>query len=222
MNVRNDSKYLIILILFFLLFVGSFYTFFSYNYNPKKDNYSEKFECLKVNYSNLNENDNEKIVGILNPSINSRYGLSGMVSVGIDESCNIRATGLIYIHINSNISDMLFQNVEEHCENSLTLETIDKYNNSNLCTENNGIWVKDGVAFKYAVYNNDINGNPLQVGYITKENIDKDILIYENFDVSYMMSNYYVYIWIDGNLVNYKKLELDAYMYAKILKKDEY
>lgn len=219
-NSKKRKILIIVLIIFLgLLILGGTYAFLSYALSVENGNYSGKVECFKINYSTLNEDGTEKITGTLFPSINASNGLSGMVSLGIDESCNVNATGSLYMHVSEGTSVTLLQTVREHCENSLTLETIDEYDNSSDCTDANGIWVTNGTALKYAVYNNNsANGNPLDSGYITANDIGDDILVYTNFDVNYTMNSYYIYIWMDGYLMddNYTNLPFGGYIHASI------
>ena len=219
---KNRGIFLVLVIfLVGLLVIGGTYAFFIYDVDVKNGNYISKTECFLINYSILNDDGTQKITGTLFPTIDSSGGLNGKVSLNVDNSCNISGTGSLYMHINNGTSTTLVQTVGAHCENATTLETLNQYKGSSSnCTSNNGKWVTNGTALKYAVYDsNNTSGAPLNTGYITSGDIGKDILIYTGFDVNHTVNDYYIYIWMDGYLMDegYTNLPFGGYIHASVL-----
>lgn len=166
-----------------------------------------------------------KITGTLFPSAGPSGGLSGRIKINVNESCNVTATGTLYLNVDSGTSTTLVQTVADHCENKTTLETLNDYTTSAECTaDSSRMWVSTGTGLKYAVYSNaDATGTPLDVGYITNSDIGGDIPIYSDFTVDTTASSYYIFIWMDGYITDstYTELPFGGYVHASVLQNEE-
>lgn len=165
------------------------------------------------------------ITGTLFPSAGPSGGLSGRIKINVNESCNVTATGTLYLNVDSGTSTTLVQTVADHCENKTTLETLNDYTTSAECTaDSSRMWVSTGTGLKYAVYSNaDATGTPLDVGYITNSDIGGDIPIYSDFTVDTTASSYYIFIWMDGYITDstYTELPFGGYIHASVLQNEE-
>lgn len=213
-NKKNDILLAIVIILFGLLLVGGTYAALSITLpiNITNGIYNYATECFNINYSTGGD-----FVGTLIPSSTYVGGLDGGVSLGIDPNCNVNATGDIVLNVKS-ASDVLIQNVDPHCENSTNLETMNSYTTSDSCTSNGGVWVTNGTALKYAVFH-EFSTSLLNVGYINKTG---NINVYSNFPVSSTLTKYYIYIWLDGELVDdsYISQSFDAVVDVNVVQKE--
>ncbi len=92
---------------------------------------------------------------------------------------------------------------DAYCENTVTLQRMLDYTTESACITAGGSWKTGGSPLKYAVYdNNALTGLPLSVGYITSADINTDKTIYDNFIIDSNQAYYYIFIWIDGYLVD--------------------
>lgn len=158
--------------------------------------------------------------GTLFPTTNITGGLFGSLAMGVNSACSITGTGTIYLHVGTESSTTLLRKTDGHCENASTLETISNYTTSSECVSNNGKWVSDGSALKYAIYDNAAGtGVPLGVGYITGGDIGEDIPMYSGFAVNATSKRYYIFIWMDGSLTNedYEDLSFSGYIHASVV-----
>ena len=227
MNVeKNKKKYILIgIIVGCILLVGGTYALLSSDLIVNNGNVNGIVDCFQIDYniSNDGSNTNTGITGVLFPTKSVKGGLSGKVAININASCDVGGTGTLYLNVGSGTSTTLVQTVAAHCEKSDTLETLDSYTTSGACTSNGGRWVSNGTALKYAVYpSSDITGAALTKGYITANDIGKDITIYDNFSVSKTVKNYYIYIWMDGYLAGdgYENLPFGGSIHAKVVQTD--
>ena len=105
---------------------------------------------------------------------------------------------------------------DAYCENTVTLQRMTEYTTQNDCTNNDGIWKSGGSPLKYAVYDNsNATGVPLSKGYITSTDINTDKTIYDNFIIDSNQAYYYIFIWIDGYLVDNAVNDLPFSGYVK-------
>ena len=92
---------------------------------------------------------------------------------------------------------------DAYCESNSTLERLTTPTDSESCTSAGGTWKTGGSPLKYAVYdNNSATGTPLSKGYIESTDINNDKVIYDNFVIDTNQKYYYIFIWIDGYLVD--------------------
>ena len=92
---------------------------------------------------------------------------------------------------------------DSYCESNTTLERLTDYTDSSSCANHSGTWKSGGSPLKYAVYSNaTATGAPLSKGYITAADIGNDVTIYDGFIVDATQDYYYVFIWLDGYLVD--------------------
>ena len=206
MDVGNNIKFIknkniiiiIVIVLLTMAVIGGTYAYMRLSIDITNNTLAYNTTCFDIVYDA--DNDNTPITGTLVPSSGPSGGLSGKISLGLDEKCTgIDAYGNFILNID-NSSNILFQTVNAHCENSNTLRTLIKYTDKESCESNNGKWVTDGTAFKYAIYNtNSIDSMtlPLVTGYL---NSSSNSVIYENAAILNETVDYYVYIWLDGNL----------------------
>lgn len=201
-NVNKKNKYLIIgIIVFVILIVGATYAYMTFAVNVTNGNYISSTTCLDVDYDITNDDGTMPITGEMFPSSSAKGGLSGKVSLKIKDNCYVNGRGTLKLNVSS--SNILTSTVAGHCENSKTLQTMTSYTSSSTCTaQTDGKWVANGTALKYAVYDtNNVTDDtaPLSVGYVNKTG---SIDIYDDFYLTKTAVNYYVYIWLDGNLSN--------------------
>lgn len=208
MNMEEEkqlsNKYTIIIMvvifLIALLIAGGTYAFMVYDMSISNKNIASSTVCFDIVYDA--DNDTSPITGTLIPSSGPGGGLSGKISIGMNSNCNINVYGNFYLNI-TNGSDVLFQTVDAHCENSQTLRTLVDYKDQASCeAQTNGKWVTDGTALKYAIYTtNNITAStvPVKVDYIDSIG-EKNI--YKDFSMTNVTVDYYVYVWLDGNLID--------------------
>ena len=227
MNVeKNKKKYIIIgIIVGCILLIGGTYALLSSDLIVSNGNVNGVVDCFQIDYniSNDGSSTNTGITGVLFPTKSVKGGLSGKVAISINNACSVTGTGTLYLNVGSGTSTTLVQTVAAHCEKSDTLETLDGYTTSSTCTSNGGRWVSNGTALKYAVYpSSDITGAALTKGYITTNDIGKNITIYDNFGVTKTVKNYYIYIWMDGYLAGdgYENLPFSGNIHAKVVQND--
>ena len=168
------GKLILIIVVSAVLITGG--TFAAMYLSITNGNYAYKTTCFDIFYD-----AGKDITGDLFPSSMPLGGLTGSVTIGVDESCNVSAKGNLYLTTESNNegNTKLTEIVEAHCEEKNTLRTLTSYNSESACTANsNAIWVKDGSALKYAVYDEN-NTSILSSGYVNK--IGEVINIYSNF-----------------------------------------
>lgn len=176
--------------------------------------------CLSGNANLIIPTGANNLSGTLFPTTNITGGLFGSLAMGVNSACNITGTGTIYLHVGTESSTTLLRKTDGHCENASTLETISNYTTSSECVSNNGKWVSDGSALKYAIYDNAAGtGVPLGVGYITGGDIGEDIPMYSGFAVNATNKRYYIFIWMDGSLTNedYEDLSFSGYIHASVV-----
>ena len=92
---------------------------------------------------------------------------------------------------------------DSFCEDPATLQRMTDYTTENACTGAGGTWKSGGSPLKYAVYdNNAATGAPLSKGYITSTDINNDKTIYTDFVIDSNQAYYYIFIWLDGYLLD--------------------
>ena len=142
----SNKKIIILLVLVVLLLVGA--TLAASVLSVFNGNYVYKTACFDITYD-----AGQDITGTMFPSKNDKGGLDGDVSIGIDPTCNVTAIGDLYLNVDSSTSNKFIEIVTPHCENKYTLETLLDYTTSDACnTSGNGVWVDNGTALKYSVY----------------------------------------------------------------------
>lgn len=218
----NKKKLLLIVaIMLGILLLGGTFAVIIADMTITNGNISGTVECFDIDYSIENDTgaiDSRQITGTLFPSKNHMGGLFGKVRLGVNSNCSVTGTGTLYLHINEGTSNELVKTVTDHCENA-SLETINGDSSTN-CTEN---WISDGTALKYAIYDNvDGTGDALSVGYIKESDIGNDITIYSDFLVNNLANDYYIFIWMDGYLIDntYSKLPFGGYIHASVLQNE--
>lgn len=229
MNKKINKKIIIIgvIVLAGLLILGGTYALLKYTLDVTDGNINGAVECFEIEYNISNEAgsvDNTKITGTLFPSMEPNGGLSGRVTINVKNTCNVKGIGTLSLHVSNGTSSDLLQNVGAHCENKYTLETLNDYATSGECsTDTNGIWVSNGTGIKYAVYtNSNGTGNPVGIGYVTANDIDKDIPIYTGFTVDSTVRQYYIFIWMDGYVTDESHAELPfgGYIHASVMQSE--
>ena len=227
---KKFSKNKILIIVIFVVgvfIVGGTYAFLTFAMNITNGNVNGTLECFQIEYSIENsdsETGNKEITGTLFPSINAGGGLNGRVTIGVNSSCNVTGVGTLYLFVNEETSSELLKLAEPHCENSLTLETLSEFTTSDSCNNSgNGVWVSNGTGIKYAVYSDNTFANdPLNVGYITSDDIGNDVVIFNNFEVNATSKSYYIYIWMDGYLTDNTivNLPFSGYIHASVIQNE--
>ena len=213
MNKKNIVL-LIAVVIVGMLVAGGTYAVLLSTMNVTNGNYSSKVDCFTINYDK-----GQNITGTLFPAVDYNGGLSSSVSLSISSSCAITGTGNLIIHIDDETSETLLGEVSGHCEERETLKYLSGYDENTCIGEN--MWVNNGTALKYAIFNtNSTTGTPLTVGYI--KNYGDNIT--DGFAVNNSTTNatYYLYIWMDGYLIdnNYNNLSFSGYLDASVTQND--
>ena len=203
----NKKKYLVLVIAvvtFGLLLAGGTYAWLTFGPAIIGNNtYNGTSTCFLVDYNYENDDGTIPLGGTLFQSSAPKTGLSGKVSMAMNAECMTCGIGTIYLKVNSGTSNILYSKVNKaHCEDPNTLKTMTGYTTSSSCTTAGYSWVNNKSALKYAVYE-DIDSNPLSVGYIDGV---KDITIHTGFSLNRIPRNFYVYVWLDGELADNKYL----------------
>lgn len=186
---KNKLLFTIIAIfLIVLLVVSGTYAYVLFSANVTNGNYISESECFLVDYSA------DTISGTLFPSLSAQNGLSTDVSLQINEDCNLCGEGSLYLNVDSGTSSKYLETVSAHCENRSTLETLHSYDNSTVCETNGGIWVTNGSALKYSVYDTS-DSSQIAAGYVNSYGKSE---IANNIIVDGYEKNFTVYIWLDG------------------------
>lgn len=237
---KKNITLVISILLFVLLIVGSTFAYLIFSVYVTNGVYNTSLTCFNVTYDINNSDGSSDITGTLFPSSGPSGGLNGAVKIGIDPDCNVNAIGNLYLDVDS-ASDLLFQTVEAHCENSQTLKTMTDYTTEDECVAaTNGTWVTDGGPLKYAVYNtSQVTSStvPIKVGYLkqlSQINIYEDFILYDVDSETQSSAataagfgsdgniSYYIYIWMDGNLTDnsYASLSLVSSLDATVVQAD--
>lgn len=195
-KIENNKLLFMILGIVFLtvLVVSGTYAVIVFGANVADGEYDFETDCFDVDFSSTN------ISGVLWPRISPSNGLHNSITMKISDSCNVFGTGKLDINVDNSTSSKYFETVAPHCENANTLETFDLYTSSSDCTSHGGIWVTNGTALKYSIYDNSTaTGNPLDSGYINSYGF----LYSDEFDLNdHTPRNLYLFIWLDGWLVD--------------------
>lgn len=198
-DVKKNNHILIIMIVFAVLLVGGTLAYLVLGITATNDKYNTVTSCLEIDYDITNDDGSIPITGTMFPSKNATGGLNGKVGLKINDSCSLEGVGTLSLNV-VNSSATLIQEVNAHCENSKTLETLTDLTSSACTSNGDNIWVTNGSALKYAVYDtNNITDSvlPVSVGYVNKTG---QIDIYSGFPVTKTNVNYYIYIWLDGHV----------------------
>ena len=98
---------------------------------------------------------------------------------------------------------------EPYCETKNSYIRLPEYTTQSDCTTNNGKWSTWGSPLKYAIYTNaSATGTPVAAGRINTADIGNDMVLYSNFTVSTTQVYYYVFIWLDGYLIDNSYVDL--------------
>ena len=206
-----------------LLILGGTYAYIVLAVNTSNGRYNTNTTCFDITYDVTNDDGTLPITGTMFPSSTPKGGLSGKVSMKINDDCNVSGTGTLTLKI-TNANSTLLQTVSAHCENSKTLKTMTEYTTNSTCAaQTNGKWVTTGTALKYAVYNTDnvtSSTVPLNVGYVTNSS---SVKLYDGFDLTKTAVTYYVYIWLDGNISDnsYANLSFNGNISASAIQREE-
>lgn len=199
----------ILIVVFALTLVGGTLAYLIFGMDILNGNYISKTKCFNFSYSNTF--NNQQITGELMPSNKDKGGISGTVSIA--SSCNVEAKGNLLFKVNAS-SAVLASQVAPHCENANTLETLN-YNETECNNADNAVWVTNGSALKYSVYDNT-TGEHFASGYANTTG--EAIKMYKNFIIPSDGSvvDFSVYIWLDANLMDdsYSDVSLSGYVYA--------
>lgn len=109
---------------------------------------------------------------------------------------------------------------DSYCENPNTLARMTDYTDSSSCTSHSGTWKTGGSPLKYAVYNNSgASGTPLSVGAIVSSDVGNDKVILDNIAITSIQQYYYIYVWLDGYLIDDSVAEytFNAYISASAI-----
>ena len=154
-------------------------------------------EFLTITLSNFSLYEAEA-PSTLFPTGNPGGGLLENISFKTSSTCNTNGRGTYYLHVDSGTSQVLTSTVAPHCENKYTLETVKDLNALDCVFNENTVWVTNGTALKYALYDSTDRTHLYAAGYIDSTFIGQDKAIHTDFSVSGTQKTYYLYIWLDG------------------------
>lgn len=217
-DIKKKNIILSIIVIFMgLAIAGGTFAWLTGTLNVTSGNYTAVSDCFLIDYTDTNQ-----ITGTMFPSFNASKGLSGKVTLKVNSSCSVDGIGTIYIHPEQGTSSKFTTTVSAHCENPDTLETWNQYTESSDCTSNNGKWVTNGTPLKYAVFNNSTaTGEPIDVGYVNA--VGSDVAVYRTFIINKTEKDYYIFLWLDGNLTDntYTNLPFSGYVKANAVQNNE-
>ena len=217
-KINKKSIIIIGLVLIFIIFiVAGTYAYLYVQASINNNTYQGTSTCFLVDYGNT-----QAISGTMFPSAGPSKGLSGSVTLKINDSCSTTGTGTLYLHVNSGTSTKFGDTVDAHCENTLTYVTLPEYKTSSDCTSHGGTW-RTGGALKFALYdNNTFIGAPLVAGSFNNPFIGFDIPGYSGIPITSTTKTIYIYIWLDGYITDntYVNLPFDAYIWASAVQNE--
>ncbi len=195
MNSINKKNILIALVVIMvgLLIVGGTYAYLSISLTVTNGNYATSTGCFNITYTN----DTDQITGTLFPSSGPSGGLSDSIYFKTNGACSTNGRGTFYLHVDS-ASNILTSTVAPHCENKYTLETAKDLDVLDCVGNENTVWVTNGTALKYAIYDSTERNHLYAAGYIDSTFIGQDKAIHTDFSVTSTQRAYYLYIWLDG------------------------
>lgn len=224
-KIRNKNIILAIVVLLVgFLFAGGTYAYLTRTVNVTNGNINVVSTCFDIDYIDTNQ-----VTGTLFPSAVPNKGIMGKVSLKVNSACDLNGTGRIYLHVNSNnTSNKLCTYLPYYlCLNRKTLEYVSEYssgttydaNKKSGCIANeNYRYYMNTYPMKFAVYDNSAGtGTPLSTGFIENVcNSDSDVLLYDDFEITHTQSDYYIFLWLDGNLTDntYTNLTFNGYIKA--------
>ena len=211
MNKSNKLVVSLLMILVVALVAGGTYVWLVITASTTNGVYNLSSTCFVVDYVD----NTDQITGTMFPSADHTKGLTGGLSMKINNSCNVEGKGALYLHVNS-ASTKLLTTAAAHCENPTTLTTMKEYKTSASCTSAGGSWTTTGKVLKYAIYDNpEGTGTPVKVGYYSGSNGDNQLL-HSDFNITKTQLNYYVYFWLDGYITDntYTNLTFSGYIYT--------
>lgn len=219
MNKKKLYGTLIAVIFFAVIVIGATFAWLTYSFNATNGVYNTATVCFDISSA-----EGQDINATLDYTTNPIGGVNTSIAMGLQSSCVISANGTISINVASTTSATLYSTSEAHCENPNTLETLYNYETSSSCETNNGTWVTTGTALKYAIYdisNPTSNTTPIKVGYINQSG---DNLLYETTLKIGATDTYYIYFWLDGELINenYMDLSFGGHVHANATQNGEY
>ena len=198
-NINNAKKSIILSLVICaigLILTGGTYAYFTMAFDATNSNIVTNTRCFSVNYT---DNTNQ-ITGTLFPSAGPAKGLSGSVAFQADTTCGVNGRGTFKLIVDNNTSSTLTNVVEPHCENKYTLETVRGYDISDCNVNDNTVWVTNGTALKYAIFDSTSRNHLYAAGYIDSTFIGNEKTIHSDFSVTTTSKTYYLYIWLDGNV----------------------
>ena len=145
MNKKNTILVISILV-FGLVLAGGTYAWLTASVNVTNGKYNLTSDCFMIDYTD----NTQTITGTLFPSVGPNKGLSGSVTMKVNDNCNAEGVGTLYLHVNNGTSTKFGDTVSAHCENPKTLVTLPEYTTSSACSSY-GIWVTSGSALKFAL-----------------------------------------------------------------------
>ena len=219
MNKKKLYGTLIAVIFFAVIVIGATFAWLTYSFNATNGVYNTATVCFDISSA-----EGQDINATLDYTTNPIGGVNTSIAMGLQSSCVISANGTISINVASTTSATLYSTSEAHCENPNTLETLYNYETSSSCETNNGTWVTTGTALKYAIYdisNPTSNTTPIKVGYINQSG---DNLLYETTLKIGATDTYYIYFWLDGELIdeNYMNVLFSGHVHANATQNGEY
>ena len=200
MNNNNNVKKSILLslaiIMFGVLVAGGTYAYFTVAFDATNSNIVTSTTCFSVNYTD----NTDQITGTLFPSAGPAKGLVGSITYQANQTCGVNGRGTFKLIVANGTSNVLTAPVAPHCENKYTLETVKDYNYFD-CTndQDNLVWVTNGTALKYAIFDSSQRTHIYKAGYIDDTFIGTEKIIHSDFSVNATSKSYYLYIWLDGH-----------------------
>ncbi len=211
MNKKKVYGTVIAVISFAILIIGATFAALSFTSNATNGSYNISTTCFQM----LKE-EGQDVIGELDYVTKPIDSVSTYVAMGINGACDITAKGRIYLNVLDGTSSKLYSTVAAHCENMDTLQTLPDYTTATDCGNNGGSWITNGSALKYAIYNTSSPTNntiPITSGWITATG---DKLLYNSMLPIGSLDTYYIYVWLDGELIDntYNNVAFSGYIHT--------
>ena len=231
-NIKKNVLLIITVLLVGLGLAGGTYAWFSSAATITNGNYATDTHCFDVTYTDNTDQITGTMFpsGVASSGLSGRVGLKANTNCNLagigtlklhinsETSSTLTTSTSSYCENRSTLEPISGVSTEaacktaggrwrgygdSYCESNTTLERLTTPTDSASCTSAGGTWKSGGSPLKYAVYNNaNGTGYPLSKGYITSSDIGNDITIYDEFIIDTTQHYYYIFIWLDGYLVD--------------------
>ena len=122
---------------------GGTYAYLTQSITTTNNTYNVETHCFTIDYTG----GTQEITGTLFPSGTVSKGLSGSVSMKVNDACNLAGKGTLTLHINGSTSSKLTTPASSYCEDRSTLEPIAGISTKANCDTAGGRWQGYGDSY---------------------------------------------------------------------------